>query len=527
MNRISILVREEKRHCQGAPQRKFSRGKDFMIRYTGEYSDIPLPDAARQTQELPGTLEALRRMTREGNTGAEELFYRQAKLAENYEDDSVYSGEFIWYNPTYERMNNRVLRGYFGWRTRLRAGKAEAGAPVSFAYVLAYELMDGVGEQGEAGFKRMKQLQDMFGERSAAFATSMNYWLHDFIIYNDLPVSLAPELFTGSARAAAARILEAAERGEKQDPEEFLTACQTACTARAGASAFARKYRGDFAQVLMRALYLAGERDRRCGRGGLAQRCLGGIVRIPWYPFRSAPFFDYRAYKDFRYEAGCDQVYTCRDGNWTRQARSLTHSVPYPGMGELCQETDRQMRQAWHFGHPLKQGAGAWFEEPVKEALEAYLREKEEAARPRITLDMGSLGKIRRDADTTRDALLVDEEESPVLKTAPEIQAPEILTPGPEILSAPGPAKEPESRERQETSGAVLTDDEREILRRIAQGGDWKGYAAEHRLMLSMTVDSINEKLMEKIGDTVLEWDGDAPEVIEDYREDIRAFYEQ
>ncbi|MDD6789785.1 MAG: tellurite resistance TerB C-terminal domain-containing protein, partial [Lachnospira sp.] len=52
-------------------------------------------------------------------------------------------------------------------------------------------------------------------------------------------------------------------------------------------------------------------------------------------------------------------------------------------------------------------------------------------------------------------------------------------------------------------------------------------YAAEHRLMLSMTVDSINEKLMDEIGDTVLEWEGDTPAIIEDYREDIRAFYEQ
>ncbi len=499
-----------------------------MIRYTGEYSDIPLPDSARQAQQLPGTLEALRRMTREGNTGAEELFYRQAKLAENYEDDSIYSGEFIWYNPTYERMNNRVLRGYFGWRTRLRAGKAEASVPLSFAYVLAYELMDGIGEQGEAGFRRLKQLQAMFAPKSTAFATSMNYWLHDFLIYNDLPVSLAPELFAESERAAAARVLESAARGEDTEPDAFLSACQTACTARAGASAFARKYREDYARVLMKALALADDRDRQCGRGDLLERCLGGIVRIPWYPFRSAPFFDYRMYKDFRYEAGQDQVYLCRDGNWTRQARSLTHSVPYPGIGELCQETDRQMRQAWHFGHPLKAGPGRWFEEPVKEAIGAYCRKKQEAARPKISLDMGSLVKIRQDADMTRDALLVDEEpEIPAREAAQEssILVPSIPESG--AQDVPGTAQMPESRERPDTAGTVLSDDERAILRRIAQGGDWKGYAAEHRLMLSMTVDSINEKLMDEIGDTVLEWEGDTPAIIEDYREDIRAFYEQ
>ena len=483
-----------------------------MIHYTGEYSDIPIPSDARQAQALPETLEKLRSLTREENSGAEELFYRQAKLAENYEDDSVYSGEFIWYNPTYERMNNRVLRGYFGWRTRLRAGKPEPGAPVSFAYVLAYELMDGIGEQGKAGFERMKQLRDMFGERSSAFAASMNYWMHDFLIYNNLSADLAPELFRASERGAAARVREAAQRGEEQDPGIFLEACEKAGTSRTGTSAFVRKNREAYAQVLMKALFLANERDRQCGRADLAQRCLGGVVRIPWYPFRSAPFFDYRAYKDFRYEAGPDQVYMCRDGNWTRQARSLTHSVPYPGFADLCQETDRQMRQAWHFGHPLKRGPGVWFEEPVKEAVAAYTREQEEAARPKISLDMGSLGKIRRDADTTRDALLVNEDEAPAV--------PEPEKTG-EQTSADSSAAE-----QAPDAGGNLTADEREILRRIAEGGDWKEYAAQHRLMLSMTVDSINEKLMDEIGDTVLEWDGDTPEIIEDYREDIRAFYE-
>ncbi|MGI5989857.1 MAG: TerB N-terminal domain-containing protein [Lachnospiraceae bacterium] len=514
-----------------------------MIHYTDEYSDIPIPSSPRQMEGLPETLKELRALSREGNYGAEKLFYEQAKVAENYEDDSVFDGEYIWYNPTYERMNNRVLRGYFGWRTRLRAGRADPTAPVSFAYVLAYELIDGIGEQGKAGLDRLMQLRDMFGERSAAFRKSLDYWIHDFIIYNNLPMSLAPELFQESDHAKASRVLEAVADGADSDPDEFLTACGQAVGKKSVSSAFARKNPEDFARVLMKAFRLADEREKKLGRQGMTDRSLGQRVRIPWYPFRSAIFYDYRNYSEYRYEVAPDQVYECRGGNWTRQARTLLSSRPYPALGELCQETDRQMRQAWHFGHPLKKGTGVYFEEPVSEALAWYRHELEEAAKPKISIDMDSLNQIRKDADKIRDALLVDEETAAPEMTAavddtgyeapgpPEVR-PEAETEekAQEVFSSAetgAGASESESGSVSGSEESLLSEDEREILKRIAEGGDWKGYASEHRLMLSMTVDSINEKLMDEIGDTVLEWDGETPAVIEDYREDIRKFYEK
>lgn len=507
-----------------------------MIHYTGEYSDVPIPSSARQTEELPETLQKLRALSRNENYGAEKLFYEQAKLAEHYEDDSVFDGEYIWYNPTYERMNNRVLRGYFGWRTRLRAGRADAASPVSFAYVLVYELMDGIGEQGENGLRRMMQLRDLFGERSAAFKQSVNYWIHDFVIYNDLPMSLAPELFAESETARSSRVLETLSNGQEPQPDEFLDVCSQVSGKKSVSSAFVRKYPEEYARVLMKAFCLADEREKATGRQGLAERSLGQRVRIPWYPFRSAPFFDYRSYSDYRYEAAPDQVYECHSGNWTRQARTRMMSGLYPSLGELCQETDRQMRLAFHFGHPLKKGSGSYFEEPVRDALLQYLHEKEEAERPQISLDMGSLNQIRRDADKTRDALLVDEDDTAQDNTGTE-KIPEILesAAGSEtqekrekqnVPESPAKAEEEENSGGEEKADSLLTADEAAVLKAIAEGGDWKGYASAHHLMLSMTVDSINEKLMDIIGDTVLEWDGDTPSVIDDYREDIREFYD-
>jgi hypothetical protein len=44
--------------------------------------------------------------------------------------------------------------------------------------------------------------------------------------------------------------------------------------------------------------------------------------------------------------------------------------------------------------------------------------------------------------------------------------------------------------------------------------------------MLSVLVDHINETLFDDFGDTVILFDGDTPELIEDYAEDVAALLE-
>ena len=42
-------------------------------------------------------------------------------------------------------------------------------------------------------------------------------------------------------------------------------------------------------------------------------------------------------------------------------------------------------------------------------------------------------------------------------------------------------------------------------------------------VMLNLMVDSVNEKLYDEIGDAVIEFDGDTPQLVEDYRDDVAA----
>ena len=73
-----------------------------------------------------------------------------------------------------------------------------------------------------------------------------------------------------------------------------------------------------------------------------------------------------------------------------------------------------------------------------------------------------------------------------------------------------------------EPAPALLSAQEAEFVRLLIEGGAWKEYLREQHLFASVIVDSVNEKLYDEIGDTVLEMDGDVPQIVEDYIEELR-----
>ena len=77
----------------------------------------------------------------------------------------------------------------------------------------------------------------------------------------------------------------------------------------------------------------------------------------------------------------------------------------------VVHEADRQLRRYLKAGHYLREKQG---EEWIRPYVEAVIRQDQEeiaeAAKPRITIDLSGLDKIRKDALITRDSLLTEEE---------------------------------------------------------------------------------------------------------------------
>ena len=68
---------------------------------------------------------------------------------------------------------------------------------------------------------------------------------------------------------------------------------------------------------------------------------------------------------------------------------------------------------------------------------------------------------------------------------------------------------------------STLEEWERIFLQSLLDGTPYKDFLRARRLMLSVVVDSINEKLYDRFGDTVIVFNGDIPELLEDYAGEV------
>ncbi len=59
------------------------------------------------------------------------------------------------------------------------------------------------------------------------------------------------------------------------------------------------------------------------------------------------------------------------------------------------------------------------------------------------------------------------------------------------------------------------------VLRALLRGEDAGPILREGRLFPSVLADGVNEALFDELGDSVLDCDGDALRLVEDYREDL------
>ena len=62
-----------------------------------------------------------------------------------------------------------------------------------------------------------------------------------------------------------------------------------------------------------------------------------------------------------------------------------------------------------------------------------------------------------------------------------------------------------------------------ELLQWIMEDRPIADFARSHNLMAAVAVDTINEKLFESFGDSVVDWDGDRPFILEDYLEELKG----
>jgi len=228
--------------------------------------------------------------------------------------------------------------------------------------------------------------------------------------------------------------------------------------------------------------------------------------------FHAAVFDPKTPHPDGTYTISPICRYHCRNGHWSCE-RFYRKREKSRDISILLRGIDCLMREKYSFRNLLKpEKMPKYYESIINDTIDAYLSEKQQKERQEqkpkflpIEIDRSRLGHIRKAAEETRDSLLVETEE----EETSFLLAPPSLSP----LEKPGESSMEES--------CPLDETELLLLRCILKGKAYRELLKEKGLLLSVVVESINEKLFEDFLDTVLLDAGDDAEVIEDYREEL------
>ena len=460
------------------------------------------------------------------------IFYRQAKFMESFEDDFEYDGDFFTYYPTYQRMNNSQLRGYFSWRTKVRKGEITKTS-LSFVYVYIYELINGVGwDTPEEGFGKFRDFCEAYSNLEPAILRYVKTWLVDFAVYYNVDKSLLDVLVDTEFDKNAAMLRDY----ELHSEDELWEAISSLSSYNMENSKLYKLSPDDVKTVTCgvfrecSAYYLKNRSRSFC------EKLFGRTVEMSYHMFESAVFYDRKKYTDYTYEITGSHKYSCKNGSW--YCEKFYGNKKSKQLGDILKSIDSIMRQKLELGNPIACPCDTkWILKIISGEIDRLLENKRKNAVPKIEIDVSKLAGIRKSADITRDRLMTEEErgssgertiipgeEEFPLDDSPEIPgaitffgSEEKVSDGigeiPEITGIP-----PTAEKIAPKNDTTLDDDEYEFLRCLLYGGSYGGKA-----MPSILADSINEKLYDEFDDVVIEFEGDKPVIIEDYADDLKG----
>lgn len=407
-----------------------TRYNDEPIIFTGRQMSSYMPDRYREMRAISRWQEGT-----DGKRGRwlseDEFFYLQATLMADFEDDCPYQGTFKAYSPTYNAMSDRQLRGYFTWRTQVRAGNVEETS-LSFAFVYLYELLCGIGcADAQDGFHTIKSFWKTYRTFAPELDRYVRVWLADYVVYHNLPASLLEDSRTLEFDHALIALKRAQAIAEQQVPQQktptrggapilmppnpeveepLFRAIDTLSTYRIANSKFAKDHYDDLRHVACAVyLRLAGHYAKH-RKLPLIESLFGENISLPYTMFASAVFFDPQKHPDCDYELDEAHRYRCQKGYWSCQ-KYRGGRARNPKLGSVMRAVDYAMREAWNYAHPLKESDVPKY---IAKMIEREVAERHAwalAHRPvEVNIDLSRLHQIRNAAAEVREALLIDEE---------------------------------------------------------------------------------------------------------------------
>lgn len=440
------------------------------------------------------------------------IFYEQAKFMEWFEDHFEDKANFTSFFPTYRVMSIRQQRTYFTWRTKIRNGIITP-IDISYVYVYLYELLNMIGVQSpEEAFHAISNFIDAYSIYDPEPKRYASIWLHDLVVYYGLPAELLNDTLQNEIYASFETI---SDPGAYTD-DQLFSAMQSISTYTIDNSRFYRTYPSDFVKVctaVYREMTTFFENNRKTS---FYETMIGRQRAFPYEMFSCAVFYDKRRFEERCYQFNAMDRYACVAGKWV-------HYSPAGGetkskqVGAFLRNIDAIMREEYQFPFELKrQNPTKLLVQTALEQIRRLQENKSAAERKIVTIDFSALEQIRAASEATKERILTQEERNdepfPLLENE--------LPTGSHIETESLPPPETES------SYSLLTEDESKLLLLLLRGEDPAPVFKEKGMLLSVVADGINERLFDMFGDSVIEFTGDSPFIIEDYRSELQNLIE-
>ncbi len=488
--------------------------EDEPIRLTPERAGSLPPKEYRKMRELAFGSPFSR------NNDAK-IFYLQARYMEYFEDDCPYEREVLHYFPTYQSLSMAELRGYFTWRTRLRRGKLEKTS-LSYAYLYLYELLHQIGsETKEDGLEALLWFYEHYSALDPGIRRYARQWIADYAIYYDLPVELIKDYVNADFDEALIALRDC----DSVDDETLFPAIMRLSFYHLEKSKVYKKYPDELSQVLCGAYRRLNNRYAARYHRPYSQKLFGNPARVPYTPFRSAVFFEHTRHEHYEYRVSPVQCYHCERNRWSVE-RGYFFSQRDRALGVFVRAADRLAREAWDVKPGLKPGTES---KTMIRFISEAIEEQKKMAVPKVEFDLSKLSGIRRSSDAVGQRLMTEEERyveasasqtGRKTETAPSTsQAEDNATPGLSITQA----WDSTAAEQPASPACILSGDELRFTQLLLYGGDLQGFLSEKHLMASILAEAVNEQLYDEFADTVIEFDGNTPILVEDYWDDLKG----
>ncbi len=517
------------------------------------YQDEPiLKTAAQMANYTPPKYREMRKLVNTNPVFYEsdaQIFYEQGKFMEDFTDDCQYNGEFQRYYPTYQSMTDQQLRGYFSWRTKVRGGKVEKTS-LSFVFVYIYELLNQIGvSSSEEGFYTLKSFWQTYKDIDPKINHYIKLWLKDYVIYNGLEKSCLDDFSDTNFDNKILTLIN----HKSHNVDEVFSALNSLSTYNLENSRFYKLHSDDVKNVVYNVFAELTEYYNKKRKNSIYEKFFGKIMTNQYVMFNSAVFYNREIHKDCVYEINDICKYICKNGKWTYE-RFYFFKEKSKLIGELLKAIDFLMREKYEFKSTLKvDKLTKVYQDIIQKETDKLLEDKKKKALPKIEIDISKLQGIRKTALETQNKLIVEEfEEITIPETRATantnidlialIEAEQDKIKNNVIVSKEVEqdnikngvivSKEAEqdniksgvtlSKEVAQVNAPNLSDIEYEFMKCLLYGKNYSDMVKSNGLMLSVLIDSINEKLYNMFCDTVLIFDGDKPELIEDYCDELK-----